>query len=102
MYFHRHIEPVVERIAKRKPVLVLTGARQVGKSTMLKEVYRNINYVTLNSPLVRENPSLFFEVNKPPVIVDEIQKAADLFDYIKDVVDEDKKKGSFISRARRA
>ena len=39
MYFHRHIEPVVERIAKRKSVIVLTGARQVGKSTMLKEVY---------------------------------------------------------------
>ena len=99
MYFHRHIEPVVEQIAKRKPVLVLTGARQVGKSTMLKEVYSDINYVALNRPLVREsakeNPSLFFEANKPPVIVDEIQKAAELFDYIKDIVDEEKKKGQF-------
>jgi len=99
MYYSRHLEAVVARIAKRKPVLVLTGARQVGKSTMLKEVYHHINYVTLNRPLVREsakeNPSLFFDVNKPPVIVDEIQKAAELFDYIKDVVDEDKKKGQF-------
>jgi len=99
MYYHRHIEPVVERIAKRKPVLVLTGARQVGKSTMLKEVFRDINYVTLNRPLVREsakeNPSLFFEANKPPVVVDEIQKAAELFDYIKDIVDENKLKGQF-------
>ena len=99
MYIHRHIEPVVARISKRKPVLVLTGARQVGKSTMLKEVYKDINYVTLNRPLVREsakeNPSLFFDMNKPPIIVDEIQKAAELFDYIKDVVDEDKTKGQF-------
>ena len=99
MYYSRHLEPVVARIAKRKPVLVLTGARQVGKSTMLKAVYHDINYVTLNRPLVREsakeNPSLFFDVNKPPVIVDEIQKAAELFDYIKDIVDEDKKKGQF-------
>ena len=99
MYYHRHIEPVVNRIAKRKPVIVLTGSRQVGKSTMLKEVYRNINYVTLNRPLVREsakdNPSMFFDENKPPVIVDEIQKAADLFDYIKDIVDENKMKGQF-------
>ncbi len=99
MYYHRHIEPVVERIAKRKPVVVLTGARQVGKSTMLKEIYHSVGYVTLNRPLVREsakeNPSLFFEINKPPVIVDEIQKAAELFDYIKDIVDEDKKKGQF-------
>jgi predicted AAA+ superfamily ATPase len=99
MYFHRHIEPVVSRIAKRKPVIVLTGARQVGKSTMLKEVYQGIHYVTLNRPLVRQsaldNPSLFFEANKPPVVVDEIQKAAELFDYIKDIVDGDKAKGQF-------
>jgi len=101
MYIKRHIESVVERISKRKAVLVLTGARQVGKSTMLKEVYKDINYVTLNRPLVREsakeNPSLFFDMNKPPVIVDEIQRAAELFDYIKDIVDEDsdKAKGQF-------
>jgi predicted AAA+ superfamily ATPase len=66
---------------------------------MLKEIYHNINYVTLNHPLVREsakdNPSIFFEENKPPVIVDEIQKAAELFDYIKDIVDENKIKGQF-------
>ena len=99
MYIPRHIEPVVKRIAKRKPAVVLTGARQVGKSTMLKEVFHDINYVMLNRPLVREsakeNPSLFFEANKPPVIVDEIQKAAELLDYIKDIVDEDKTKGQF-------
>ncbi|MDD2362065.1 MAG: ATP-binding protein [Eubacteriales bacterium] len=99
MYIKRHIEPVVARIAKRKPVLVLTGARQVGKSTMLKEVYNNVNYVALNRPLVREsareNPSLFFDTYKPPIIVDEIQKAAELFDYIKDIVDENKIKGQF-------
>ena len=99
MYIHRHIEPVIARIARRKPVLVLTGARQVGKSTMLKEVYRDINYITLNRPIVREsakeNPSLFFEMHRPPVVVDEIQKAAELFDYIKDIVDEDGAKGQF-------
>ncbi|MDR3295493.1 MAG: ATP-binding protein [Clostridiales Family XIII bacterium] len=99
MYYHRHIEPVVARIAKRKPVIVITGARQVGKSTMLREVYNGIRYVTLNHPLVRqsaaENPSLFFEQNKPPVIVDEIQKSTGLFDYVKDIVDEDKTKGQF-------
>ena len=99
MYISRHIEPVVARIAKRKPVIVLTGARQVGKSTMLKEVYRNIRYITLNRPKVRQsakdNPSLFFEVNSPPVIVDEIQKAAELFEYIKDIIDEKKTIGSF-------
>lgn len=99
MYIKRHIEPVIERISKRKPVIVLTGARQVGKSTMLKEVYNEINYIALNRPILREsareNPSIFFDTYKPPIIVDEIQKAAELFDYIKDIVDEDKKKGQF-------
>ena len=99
MYFHRHIEPVVWRIAKRKPVVILTGARQVGKSTMLKKICGGIRYVTLSNPLLRESakesPSMFFEANKPPVIVDEIQKAAEIFDYIKEIVDEGKAKGQF-------
>jgi len=99
MYIHRHIEQVVERIAKRKSIVVLTGARQVGKSTMLREVFRDMNYISMDRPLVREsakdNPSLFFEANKPPIIVDEIQKAAELFEYIKDIVDESKLKGQF-------
>jgi predicted AAA+ superfamily ATPase len=66
---------------------------------MLNEVYHGIRYITLNRPLVREsakeNPSIFFEANKPPIIIDEIQKAAELFDYIKDIVDGDKAKGQF-------
>jgi predicted AAA+ superfamily ATPase len=66
---------------------------------MLKETSQGINYIALNNPLVRQsvkdNPSLFFEANKPPVIVDEIQKAAELFDYIKDIVDDSKAKGQF-------
>ena len=106
MYIPRHIEKVVNRMSKRKAVIVLTGARQVGKSTMFKENYKEMNYVTLNRPLVRlsakENPTLFFQMHKPPVIVDEVQKTPELFDYIpelfdyiKDVVDEQKVKGQF-------
>lgn len=99
MYIPRHIEIVIDRIAKRKAVVVITGARQVGKSTMLKEVFAATNYVALNRPLVRQsaidNPSLFFERHKPPIIVDEIQKAPELFEYIKDIVDENKNKGQF-------
>ncbi|MDR0991856.1 MAG: ATP-binding protein [Ruminococcus sp.] len=96
MYYKRHIEATIKRIAKRKPVIVITGARQVGKSTMLSKTFGDLNSVSLNRPLVRssafENPSLFFEQNKPPVIVDEIQKVPELFDYVKDVVDDDAEK----------
>ncbi|MDR1195326.1 MAG: ATP-binding protein [Endomicrobium sp.] len=98
MYYKRHIEKVVERISKRKPVLVITGARQVGKTTMLKNLY-DLNYVTMNTPLTRqdarENPSLFFTRNKRPIIADEIQKAPELFEYVKDVVDSEDMLGQF-------
>ncbi|MCL2128635.1 MAG: ATP-binding protein [Treponema sp.] len=99
MYFQRHLETVVNRISKRKPVIVLTGARQVGKSTMLKTSLKGVNYIAMDMPPVRESainePSLFFERYKPPVIIDEIQKAAGLFEYIKDSADTDRKKGQF-------
>jgi predicted AAA+ superfamily ATPase len=101
LYYKRHIEATIKRIAKRKPVVVITGARQVGKSTMLKNTFSDINNISLNRPLVRnsakDNPSLFFEQNNPPVIVDEIQKVPELFDYVKDVVDSDnaEKTGQF-------
>ncbi|MDR0500409.1 MAG: ATP-binding protein [Coriobacteriales bacterium] len=99
MYFHRHIEAVVKRIAKRKAAVVLTGARQVGKSTMLKTSLDSVNYISLDRLLIRESakesPSLFLDINQPPIIIDEIQKAAELFDYIKDYADNSSKKGLF-------
>ena len=52
MYYHRHIEAVSKRIAKRKPLIVLTGARQVGKSTMLKKTFDGSTYITMNNPLL--------------------------------------------------
>jgi predicted AAA+ superfamily ATPase len=97
-YFERHIKQVAERISKRKPVLIITGARQVGKTTMLKHNFK-LNYVTMNTSLTRqsaeENPSEFFRYNKLPIIVDEIQRTPKLFEYIKDIVDEDKTYGQF-------
>jgi len=99
MYIPRHLENVVRRIAQRKPVIVLTGARQVGKSTMLKTTWPELGYVALNSPLTRQsaldNPSSFFDDHRPPVIVDEIQKVGALFDYVKERVDEEDTKGQY-------
>jgi len=98
-YIPRHIEKVVERISRRKPVIIVTGARQVGKTTMLEQLYDNLNYVTMNTAVTRESakedPSMFFEHNKLPIIVDEIQKAPELFEYIKDIVDKKKMFGQF-------
>lgn len=98
MYIARHIEKTVARISKKKPVLIITGARQVGKTTMLKQLYA-LNYVTMNTAAIRqsakESPSVFFDCNKLPIIVDEIQKAPELFEYIKDIADSRKIYGQF-------
>ncbi|MDR0513830.1 MAG: ATP-binding protein [Coriobacteriaceae bacterium] len=99
MYYERHIEQVIARIAKRKPVIVMTGARQVGKTTVLKKHYAGLEYVTMTDPLVWEaslrSPSAFFSVNKPPLIVDEIQRAGALLDYVKLFADETESAGLF-------
>jgi predicted AAA+ superfamily ATPase len=99
MYYARHMEKVVARIARRKPVIVVTGARQVGKTTMLKRQYADLKYTTMTDPLVWEaslsSPSAFFGVNKPPIIVDEIQRAGALFDSIKLIADETDAPGQF-------
>ena len=75
-----------------KAVLV-TGARQVGKTTMLKHLAEGTNrtYVTLDNAMVRElaksDPILFFQTYKPPILIDEIQKAPELFEQIKIICD---------------
>ncbi len=87
MYIPRHLENVIKRISKNKSAIFLSGPRKVGKEAMLKHLLPNTNFITLAKPLLRqnaiENPSMFFDINKPPIIVDEIQKVPKLFDYIK-------------------
>jgi predicted AAA+ superfamily ATPase len=83
-----------------KAVLV-TGARQVGKTTMLKHLAegQNRSYVTLdNLParnLAKSDPVLFFQIYKPPVIIDEVQYAPELFGQIKILCDESETPGRF-------
>ena len=81
-----------------KAVLV-TGARQVGKTTMLKHLAEGTNrtYVSLDNAMVRElaqtDPVLFFQTYKPPILIDEVQKAPELFEQIKIICDESDEKG---------
>lgn len=81
-----------------KAVLV-TGARQVGKTTMLKHLAKNRTYVSLDDidtlTLAKEDPKLFFMRYKPPIIIDEVQKAPELFPYIKILCDESDETGLF-------
>ena len=98
-YIKRHAEKTVEKLSKMFGAVLVAGPRQVGKTTMLQEITKNINYVTLDDPIVKasaiEESGTFFKDNPPPVFVDEIQKAPGLFSQIKMIVDRDRKKGQF-------
>jgi predicted AAA+ superfamily ATPase len=96
----RTMQPVIEKISKGFPVILLTGMRQVGKSTlfeMLKE--SNRKYVSLDNfddrKLAQTNPALFIQRYEPPLIIDEVQYAPQLLTYIKIYVDSHKKDGDF-------
>jgi len=100
MYISRAIEPAVLAIAKTFPVLLVTGPRQVGKTTLLKHIADDgRNYVSLDDPLQRrlaeEEPELFLERFEAPVIIDEIQYAPSLLPYIKMRVDQEGAKGAY-------
>ena len=99
MYIARHLEHSIRTAAKMFSAVIVTGARQVGKTTLLMKVNGEIPYLTLDDPLLlqsaMEEPGTFFKINPPPLILDEIQYAPELFPYIKMIADKDRKKGQF-------
>lgn len=99
MYIKRHMEATVKKIEKMFGAVIVTGPRQVGKTTLLKKVKPDIPYLTLDDPILlraaAEEPGTFFKASPPPVFVDEIQYAATLFPYIKMSLDQSRKKGQF-------
>ena len=98
-YIKRSAQEVIEKQEKLFKAILVTGARQVGKTTMLKNMKPDINYITLDDLLLNqsalEDPDLFIKSNKPPVIIDEIQYAPDLLRYIKIAVDNSEKKAMY-------
>lgn len=98
-YIKRHAEAAVNTLSKMFGAILVSGPRQVGKTTMLQRITDGMNYVTLDDPIVRaaaqEQSGTFFKDNPPPVFVDEIQKAPELFSQIKMFIDREHKKGQF-------
>jgi predicted AAA+ superfamily ATPase len=100
MYIPRAIEKTVLETAKSFPVLLITGPRQVGKTTMLTQLSdAKRQYITLDDPMIRElavtDPLLFLQRFEPPLIIDEIQYAPQLLPYIKMYVDRHRRNGDF-------
>ena len=98
-YIKRLAENVIKKQEKMFKTILVTGARQVGKTTMLKNMKPNINYITLDDMILNqsavEDPDLFLKANKPPIIIDEIQYAPNLLRYIKIAVDSSEKKAMY-------
>lgn len=99
MYIPRHAEATVEQLSKMFGAVLVAGPRQVGKTTMLKNITKDINYATMDDMVMlasaKEESGTFFKDNPPPVFVDEIQKAPGLFSQIKMILDKEHKKGQF-------
>ena len=100
MYIKRAIEDSIIQISNTLPVLLLTGPRQVGKTTLLQHLSgQNRTYITLDDPdvrfLAKNDPALFMQRYTPPVIIDEIQYAPEILPYIKMRADRSKNKGDF-------
>jgi len=99
MYLNRHIEDAVNKRAEMKGAVVITGARQVGKTTLIENIQPTIAKVTFDDLPTRrraiDEPSAFFDLNPPPIFIDEVQYAPVIFHYIKILLDKSKNKGDF-------
>ena len=102
-YIVRHMEQKVLRLSKSFSALLITGPRQAGKTTMLRELAAREGigrgYVSLDDlnmrDMAKNDPQLFLQLHRPPVIIDEVQYAPELFTYIKIHVDEYHEPGAF-------
>ena len=87
VYIERSITPYVQKAEKNFKAVLITGARQAGKSTLLKKLFPSRKYITFDDPFIEEqaiqNAGMFMTLNQPPVTFDEVQRVPDLFRYIK-------------------
>ena len=100
MYLHRSIEYILQKAIRQTKVILITGARQTGKTTVIKNTFSEFNYITLDDEnmlmLAKQDPSLFFKDQDFPLIIDEVQYAEELFRTIKLLVDRNTEKGQMI------
>lgn len=100
-YYQREIEGSVRRLARHFPAVVVTGARQTGKTTLLTRLFSDYSYVSLDVPaeaqLAEEDPQTFLSRHPPPLLVDKVQYAPGLFRHLKVAIDRNREvNGRFI------
>ena len=99
-YIERAITSVLKKRVSDSKCLLLTGARQVGKSTLVKHVFTEYHRADFDDRLTRlqarEEPKLFFLNNPRPLFIDEGQKESSILEEIKQIVDDSDRRGEFI------
>ena len=99
-YIERAITPILKKRVQESKCTLITGARQVGKSTLVKNEFKDYNRVNFDDRLTRlqakEEPKLFFLNNPCPLFIDEVQKENSILEEVKMIVDESDKRGMFI------
>ena len=99
-YIKRDLELLLKKAFKQFPAVIITGARQSGKSTLVKHVFPEAKYISLENLNIRnfakKDPEGFLSEYKPPIIIDEIQEVPELLSYIKTLIDQNRKSGMFI------
>jgi uncharacterized protein len=100
MWIPRIYKDILSAMFAQFPAVVLTGARQVGKTALVQDTFPNMHYVSLDFPAVAAqaemNPAAFFREHGFPLIIDEVQYAPTLFRYLKALIDSDRKPGRLI------
>ena len=101
MWIDRNVEPLLLQRAATRPVVVLTGARQTGKTSLMRRLFPDHGFVTLDLPSEAEqaerDPESFLARHPPPLVVDEVQYAPGLFRHLKAAVDRDRgRTGAFL------
>jgi hypothetical protein len=100
-YIKRDMEKIILELTDQYPAILVTGPRQVGKTTMLQKLMAGTNraYVSLDDLAARElaksDPATFFQIYKAPILIDEVQYAPELFTYIKIMIDRGGSPGDF-------
>ncbi len=99
-YINRAITPILKKRVETSKCILVTGARQVGKSTLIKHVFPEYNRANFDDRLTRlqakEEPKLFFMNNPCPLFIDEVQKENSVLEEIKLIVDDSEERGLFI------
>lgn len=99
-YIERAITPIIKKRVASSKCTLITGARQVGKSTLIKHEFAEFNRANFDDRLTRlqakEEPKLFFLNNPCPLFIDEVQKESSILEDIKMIVDESEERGMFI------